>query len=461
MPLKTPNVIVFLTDDQGYGDLGIYGNPDLETPHIDRIGQEGVCLNQHYTGSPICAPARASFLTGRYNHRTGALSVESNRGLDRIALRESTIADVFKGGGYTTGMIGKWHNGLHDMQYHPNNRGFDEFVGFLNGGMHYWNWIIEYNGQPEQSDGRYLTDVFTDEAIGFIERHRAEPFFLYVAYNAPHLPLEAPEEDIRPFQEMGKFTRAVCQLYGMIRRMDICVGRVLEFLEKHGLEENTIVLFTSDNGPLFHGEGEACQKRYNGPFRGRKTDVLEGGIRVPGLIRWPAGLPRGRAFDGMLHFTDWMPTLLQACGIDDRPGLPLDGADVLGALRGEDGKIPTRRFWQFNRYDPIRNCNAAMRDKEWKLYWPRIEEAMKKLASDDPPYRKNFEVPHFTMDVSNPPVERELPPPGEPELYNIDEDPYENTDLAARHPDRVDRMKGELEAWFEAVEADRTARDPR
>ena len=172
-----PNIIVFLTDDQGYGDLGIYGNPDLDTPHIDRIGREGLCLNQHYTASPICAPARASFLTGCYNHRVGALSVESNRGLDRIVLGESTIADLFKANGYATGMVGKWHNGLHDMRYHPNNRGFDEFAGFLNGGMNYWNWIIEYNGQPKWSDGRYLTDVFTQDAIEFINRQQNRFFF--------------------------------------------------------------------------------------------------------------------------------------------------------------------------------------------------------------------------------------------------------------------------------------------
>ncbi|MDP6041280.1 MAG: sulfatase-like hydrolase/transferase, partial [Candidatus Latescibacteria bacterium] len=274
MASQQPNVIVFLTDDQGYGDLSIFGNPDLQTPNIDRIGHEGVCLMQHYSGSPICAPARATFLTGRYNHRVGALSVESNRGLDRIALRESTIADLFKQGGYKTGMTGKWHNGLHDMRYHPNNRGFDEFAGFMNGGMNYWDWIIEYNGQPKWADGRYLTDVFTDDAIDFIERHKTEPFFLYIAYNAPHGPLEAPEEDIQPFADLNKYTRAVCQTYGMIRRMDTGIDRILDALEKNNLDENTIILYTSDNGPVHLGKGENDQTRYNGPFRGMKYDVL-------------------------------------------------------------------------------------------------------------------------------------------------------------------------------------------
>ena len=153
-----PNIIVILADDQGYGDLGIFGNSYLKTPHLDRLAGEGLCLNQHYTAAPVCAPARASLLTGRYNHRTGALSTESHRGLDRIALCESTIADHLKAAGYATGMIGKWHNGLHDVRYHPNHRGFQEFAGFLNGGMWYYDWILDYNGQPRRSDGRYLTE---------------------------------------------------------------------------------------------------------------------------------------------------------------------------------------------------------------------------------------------------------------------------------------------------------------
>jgi len=451
MTTTQPNVIVFLTDDQGYGDLSIFGNPDLQTPNIDRIGHEGLCLMQHYTGSPICAPARACFLTGRYNHRVGALSVESNRGLDRIALRESTIADLFKQDGYKTGMIGKWHNGLHDMRYHPNNRGFDEFAGFLNGGMDYWNWIIEYNSKSKRSDGRYLTDVFTEDAIDFIQRHKNEPFFLYAAYNAPHGPLQAPGEDIQPFTDLNKYTEAVWQTYGMIRRMDAGIGRILEALEQNGLDKNTIILYTSDNGP----SPQKSEARYNGPFRGKKYDVLEGGIRVPGLIRWPAGLPQGEQFHDMLHFTDWMPTLLNACGIHIEPNCPSDGTDVLAALRGENNEVPNKRFWQFNRYDPIITCNATMRDGKWKLYWPRIPEAMQKLKADNDPFQKNFDVPHFMMDVSNPPVKRDLSLSGQPELYDINDDPHEITNLADQHPDLLNRMKAELETWFESVESDR------
>ena len=410
-------------------------------------------LTQHYTGSPICAPARASFLTGRYNHRSGALSVESNRGLDRIALREQTIANYFKAAGYATGMIGKWHNGLHDMRYHPNNRGFDEFCGFLNGGMWYFDWIIEYNGQPHHSDGTYLTDLFTDEAIAFIDRHKNEPFFLYMPYNAPHGPLEAPDEEIQPYIEMDKFTNAVSTTYAMITRMDKGIGRILDHLEKTGPTDNTIILFTSDNGPALFGKGDDDQRRYNGPFRGAKYDVLEGGIRVPAILRWPDGLPQDEEYHNMVHFTDWLPTLMAACGIDAKFSLPPDGVNQLPVLRGEWGKVNSKRFWQFNRYDPLGNCNAAMRDGEWKLYWPRIPEAMKKLSSDNMPYHENFNQPHILMDVSNPPVERTLSPPGEPELYNVEVDPHENNNLSKKYPNRLAKMKLELGNWFEEVEA--------
>ena len=457
--MPRPNVIVILADDLGYGDLGLYGNPDLKTPHLNRLAADGIRLTQHYTGSPLCAPARASLLTGRYNHRTGALSVESNRGLDRISLADETIADVFKRAGYATGMIGKWHNGLHDMRYHPNNRGFDEFCGFLNGGMDYWDWLIEYNGQPQNSDGTYLTDKFTNEAIDFINRHKNEPFFLYIAYNAPHAPLKAPEDEVRPYRETGKYNEAVSTLYGMIQRMDTGIGQILDVLKEQGLEDNTIVLFTSDNGPHL-GTGtinnqKMSLSRFNGPFRGMKQDVLEGGIRVPAIVRWPDGLPANQDIHAMLHFTDWLPTLAAACGIEADYSPPTDGMNQLSVLLGETESVPTQRFWQFNRYDPVLRCNAAMRDGDWKLYWPRIPEAMVKLPDDSADYHLNFGRPHVMKPVDNPPVERVLSKPKEPELYNLSDDPHETHNLAHDNVHRVRQMRNSLENWFEQVNADR------
>jgi arylsulfatase A len=452
------NIVLILADDLGYGDLGIYGNELVQTPYLDRLADEGVRLVQHYTCSPLCAPARAGLLTGRYNHRTGALSVESNRGLDRIDLREMTIADYFGSAGYTTGMVGKWHNGVFDMCHHPNNRGFDEFAGFLNGGMGYFDWILDYNGEARRSDSRYLTDVFTQESVNFIERHRNEPFFLFVSYNAPHAPLEAPEEEIETFADTDELNPAVKTLYAMIRRMDAGIGSILETLDRHGLTNNTIVLFTSDNGPWLGNQEMNGQtysmSRYNGPFRGMKQDVLEGGIRVPAIICWPDGLPQGLEVNEMIHFTDWLPTLLTATGVNKRHELALDGACALPILRGEKGNI-CKRFWQFNRYEPVRNCNGAMRDGDWKLYWPRIPEAMAKLGIDNVWYQRMFREPHFTMDIDRSSVKREVPTTGKPELYNIHQDHHESMELSEKYPDRLEKMILEYENWFEEVNLER------
>ena len=220
-----PNVVLILADDLGYGDLACFGNPLVRTPCLDQLCREGLSLTQHYSASPLCAPARAALLTGRYNHRLGAVDVPSNRGLDRIAPDERTVADEFSARGYVTGMVGKWHNGLHDPRHHPNAKGFQEFAGFLNGGMDYYQWVLDRNGQPEQFDGRHLTDVLTHEAMGFIRRHWQQPFFLYLAYNAPHAPLQAPEPLVAHYRQLGGLSEEVCCLYAMIEQMDAGIGQ--------------------------------------------------------------------------------------------------------------------------------------------------------------------------------------------------------------------------------------------
>ena len=464
-----PNVVLFLADDLGYGDLSCYGNTILATPHIDRLAAEGVRCSQHYSGAPICAPARAALLTGRYHHRCGALSVESNRGLDRIALRERTIGDAFAAAGYRTGYVGKWHSGLHDPRYHPNRRGFAEFAGFLGGIMDYWNWFLDYNGSPHRADGRYQTDVLTAEAVDFIRRCTAahgaasrQPFFLVVAYHAPHSPLQAPAESCAPFLRRGDLNPGLATMYGMVARMDEGIGQILDTLDATGTAHDTVVLLTSDNGPHLgperYGGRRLSMSRFNGPFRGQKQDVLEGGIRVPAIVRWPAGLPAGAACDEMIHFCDWLPTLAAAAGVTP-DGRPVDGCDQLPRLRGTAPAGAAPRFWQFNRYEPASHCNLAMRDGPWKLYWPRIPEAMVKLQEDNVEVRDLMSRGHFDMPVRNPPVERTLSAPGDPELYHIADDPCEARNLAAAHPDRVARMRVAAENWFASVEAERRAID--
>lgn len=440
-----PNVVIIMADDLGYGDIACFGNDALRTPNLDRLAAEGVTLTEHYSASPLCAPARAALLTGRYNHRVGAVDVPSNRGLDRIALDEKTMADVFRAAGYATGMVGKWHNGLHDPRHHPRARGFDSFVGFLNGGMDYYQWALDVNGETKYADGRYLTDVFTDASIDFIQDHAEEPFFLYLAYNAPHTPFQAPEPMIQYYRDMQRFNEPVSTLYAMIEQMDAGIGRIVSKLEELGLRENTIILFTSDNGPAFIDGAE----RYNGPFAGSKGSVLEGGIRVPALLS-AANLPSGTQVDAPVHFCDWLPTLCGLSGVTPRGTKPLDGQDRSATLAGE-AEPWSIYFWQRNRYEPVERCNGAVRDGDWKLVLPMREGGDWKDAGDNAFYFHGLRVPHWLMDIDPTLPDRPIGPEHAPRLFNIKADPGEAHDLAAAHPDRVAAMSARWDQWFAEV----------
>jgi arylsulfatase A len=465
-PAQRPNVVFILADDMGYGDFARF-HPQLQgcptTPHIESLMDEGVTFTQQYAASCVCNPSRACLLTGRYPHRTGSLDTLEWRGLERLALRETTLADILRAEGYATGLVGKWHLGAFDRRYHPLRRGFDETVCFR-GGMHdYYDWRLEAQDSIRRADGRYLTDVWTDEAVAFIERHREEPFFLHVTYNAPHTPLQCPEEDVAPFAETGLFDRGVSILYGMIRRMDAGIGRILETLEACGLRENTLVVFTSDNGPQFGTsteQGETLSTtRFNCQLHGAKGSTYEGGIRVPLVLRWPAGVEGPREEAAFAHFADWLPTLLSLLQIDRRPELPLDGVDLSSVVRDGTGEGCPQRCWQWNRYDPVVTCNAAIRDGDWKLVRPAVRELM------EVPDIEHLHTSMYHPEVFEErgllitPVEREIPPAPAPELYDLAADPLERRDLAAERPEIVRRLVGRLEAWFEDVEADRQSID--
>ncbi len=447
MSERRPNIVLILADDLGWGDLGSSGNPVVRTPNLDRMAREGVCLTRHYSASPICAPARAGLLTGRYPHRTGAVDVPSNRGLDRIHLGEQTLANVFARAGYRTGMVGKWHNGAHDPRYHPHARGFEHFCGFLNGGMDYYNWVLECDGEPLGADGRYLTDVFTDRACQFIERAEDRPFFLMVTYNAPHEPFQAPEDRIEPYRATGKLTEEVATLYGMIEVMDDGVGRLLKMLSERGCAEDTLVVFTSDNGPFLGG---GCH-RYNGDLRGAKGSVHEGGIHVPCLVCHPGRVRRGVEIDAVTHFCDWLPTLAGYCGIDPEPPHPLDGRDFSGLLRGGDAELPVRRFWQRNRYRPLPRCNGAVREGPWKLVFPMRSGGDVKSDLDTVPYREGLRRPAPVREVDPPLQDRDVGPVPAPELYHLESDPAETRDLAAKAPERRAALEAAWDEWFEEV----------
>lgn len=451
--MSKPNVVVIVADDLGYGDVGVFNAGRSHTPYLNDLATSSLLLSQHFSGAPVCAPARASLLTGRYHHRTGAVDTLEARGLDRLHLRERTIADFFGAAGYVTGMVGKWHNGAIDPRYHPTQRGFDEFVGFLGGGQDYYEWTLDDGRRRQDADGRYLTDVFTAEAVAFIRRHQSEPFFLYVAYNAPHTPLQAPAHLVDRYRNASN-TTAVATLYAMIEKLDSGVGAILGAIAGANLTENTIVLFTSDNGPQFAGEGDACTVRFNCGLNGSKCLVYEGGIRVPAIVRWPAGLPDGhRNTDYMAHMTDWLPTLAAACRVSLAGAAPLDGMDILPVLKGEPHKAPEVRFWQWTRYRPMSQSNAAMRDGSWKLVLPAILESLPITPEDLAIVRSTLKSggvargrlsggPSPKVDLTRPPQAR---------LFNLDIDPSETQDLAAAYPERRARMEQQLAVWFDDV----------
>jgi arylsulfatase A len=330
--------------------------------------------------------------------------------------------------------------------------------------MHdYYDWRLESGDRVQRADGRYLTDYWTDEAIEFLKRSPKDPFYLHLTYNAPHTPLQAPEEDLAVFRDRDDLSEAVKTLYAMIRRLDRNVGRLLENVDKLGLRENTLIVFSSDNGPQFGGSGDDCLDRFNCQLHGSKGSTYEGGIRVPAVVRWPAGLKQSDAGDNtFFHMCDWLPTLLSMAGVAPPKGLKLDGVDQTSALRGEDSSYKPKRCWQWNRYDPQIEYNAAIRDGDWKLVRPFVPEAF-----EVPDIKwldvSMYEPEHFIENgiITDPAPEVILPPAPPVELYNLNDDPLEQNNLALQRPQRVQHMERDLHTWFEDVCNDlkKTSRD--
>jgi arylsulfatase A-like enzyme len=461
-PAETsPNVIFILADDLGVGDLACYGNPHIDTPVLDELAAGGLRLTSHYSPSPLCAPARAGYLSGRFNHRTGAVDVPSNRGLDRLDLSEKTFGDYFRSAGYATALIGKWHNGAHCRDHLPHQRGFDLFFGFPNGGQDYWNWNLLRNDTHVPHDGRYLTVALTDAAVEFVTTNRDRPFALFLAHHAPHSPLQAPDDLVTKYSSrLGPDTsRAVVLVYAMIEAMDTAIGRLLAALDDHGLRGRTMIVFTSDNGAYLGRDPEhGAQERFAGGLSGNKGDMLEQGVRVPCLVSWPGKLPAGRVLDTPVHGCDWLPTLFSLANAAPPPDAkPLDGQNIMPLLLGGEAPDLENRalFFQRNRYAPVRHSNAAIRQGRWKLFWPGDPSTLKKDgARDAPPYRRGLTEPHWEM-----PLDAELDAPSTapqppPRLYDLAQDPAETTDLAGSHPELAERLARAHNAWFSEVDAE-------
>ena len=344
-----PNVIVFLSDDQGYGDFSFTGNRDISTPNIDGLARDGAFVENFFV-CPVCSPTRAEFLTGRYHPRGGVYSTSA--GGERLDLDESTIAEAFQAAGYATAAFGKWHNGMQ-APYHPNSRGFDEFYGFCSGHWgHYYSPMLEHNGEIVRGNG-FVIDDFTDHAIEFMEDHRDKPFFIYLPYNTPHSPMQVPDKYWNRFAEKDlsqlptqpknrkndKGLDHARAALAMCENIDDNVGRVLKKLDELKLSDNTIVVYFCDNGP--NG------RRYNAGLKGRKGSTDEGGVRSPLFVRWPNRIPAGTKVGMISGAIDLYPTLAKLCGVEVNSDNPLDGQSIALELQGAKVKRNPRKIFTY------------------------------------------------------------------------------------------------------------------
>jgi arylsulfatase/arylsulfatase A len=433
---ERPNVLIVLTDDQGFGDLGFQGNPVLKTPNIDAFAKASVNMTQFHV-SPVCSPTRSSMLTGRYNYRTGV--VDTFIGRSMMHPDEVTLAEVLFDHYYHTGLFGKWHLGdCYPMR--PQEQGFEEVLMHKGGGIAqpsdppggstYIDPILFHNGQAKKFKG-YVTDVLTDAAIDFMAKHKGQPFFTYVAYNCPHAPYQVTDADWKPYRgiDLGPdaFPKVgqpwagkkldqeeIGKAYGMISNIDQNFGRLLA-----KVPDNTLVIFYTDNG--------VGGMRWNGGLRNRKGTVYDGGIRVPFFVQWKGHL-QPRTLDQPAAHIDIMPTVLEACGIPLPEKVKIDGRSLLQLWKGEKADWPARNlFFQWHRGDvPELGRAFAVRGPRYKLV---------QAAGVNP---GKYEAKQ--------------------ELFDMQNDPYEEHDLAAEKPDVVKDLRAGYESWFQDVRAPATSR---
>ncbi|MBI3879346.1 MAG: sulfatase-like hydrolase/transferase [Verrucomicrobia bacterium] len=411
-----PNILLLVADDLGYGELSCQGNPEIPTPHIDSLARNGVRFTAGYVTAPLCSPSRAGLITGRFQSRFGhELNAIGKQNLDPeigLPLTERTLADHLKAAGYATGIVGKWHLGATE-KFQPLRRGFDEFFGFLHEGHYYvpppYRGVysrFRTNENPYDADNsliagtreivetNYLTDAFTREAVGFIERHRAQPWFLYVPYNAVHSPMQAKLADVEKFSAITNAHRAV--FAAMLHSLDESVGAILAKLRALGLEDDTLIFFLSDNG------GPTAElTSSNLPLNGGKGSLLEGGIRIPFLAQWKGRIPAGKVFTPPVSSLDLVPTALAAAGVDGG-GKNLEGSDLVPFLSGAKAGVPHEAlFWRIGE-------QRAARAGQWKFV-QRGKSAAK--------------------------------------LYDLDADISETHDLAAERPEVLARLQTAYANW--------------
>ncbi|VGO20437.1 sulfatase-like hydrolase/transferase [Pontiella sulfatireligans] len=426
-PSARPNILIVMCDDLGYADVGFNGAKDIRTPALDKLAAAGTVCTSAYVAHPFCGPSRMGLLSGRYPHEFGGQFnhppfQEGLTEYDSLGIpeEETLISTVLQDAGYFTGAIGKWHLGI-DKPFHPNTRGFDDFYGFLGGGHMYFpekyagiyerqnkagverinEYVLplEHNGEQVTPKG-YLTDELTGEAIRFIDtaaQKKKQPFFLYLAYNAPHSPMEASDEDLAVFSDIANPKRRTYA--AMVYAVDRGVARIVDSLKKNGQYDNTLIIFLSDNG------GKPSQGASNAPLRGQKGDTFEGGFRVPMFFHWPDNVPV-QTFNHPVSALDFYPTFVQLAGTKLPKGKELDGKDIMADLK--KGTSPRKGEMIYSMRHRNSYSDVSARRDDWKV-----------TRYGGQPWR----------------------------LFNIDEDPGENNDLATQHPERVQEMVKKAEGW--------------
>lgn len=423
---RSPNIVLILTDDLGYGDVGCYGCTDIRTPAIDNLAAEGVKFTTFYSNAPECTPTRTALLTGRYQHRVGGLECALGIGNvgrydDAIRLREShdmglptpetSIARILKNAGYATAISGKWHLG-YEPKFFPLRHGFDFSFGPIGGAVDYFHHC-EYTGEPAlylndkpvEREG-YLTDLITDEAVRFIQHKHHSPFFLYVAYTAPHTPYQGPDDKSPEPVSQENYNKGTRATYtAMVERMDEGIGKIVKTLEEHNVADKTLVVFMSDNGANKTGN--------NSPYSGYKGNLFEGGIHVPCIARWPGVLATGVVSDQPCITLDFSRSIVRAAGTKPEKNRPFDGIDILQAVETNQPIQKRTLFWRARRGN---NTRKAVRDGSLKYIWLKQEDEIKEY------------------------------------LFDLERDPAEKDNLFNSRRDDVQRLKILLENWEKEVQ---------
>jgi arylsulfatase A-like enzyme len=440
-----PNVVLIVSDDQGYGDLSCMGATDFRTPRLDELARAGARFTSFCVNSPVCSPSRASLMTGRYPGYAGVRNIlMAHRDTPGLAPDVPTLAEALKDAGYHTGLVGKWHLGAAEGA-RPADRGFDESFGHLGGAFDFYSHLIWgaanrevvrngkkgigflvhdlwENGEEVWRDGEYATEMFGERAVQFVRKsaRREEPFFLYLAFNAPHHPMHAPNKYKERFPDL-KADRQI--MAAMISAMDDQIGSVMDELERQGVRDNTIVLFMSDNGPSrqsrnwLDGSIDWYYGGSSGQLTGHKFSLFEGGVRVPAIMSWPSQIPAGQVLDGLALGMDVFPTVMSAAGID-ASGYTLDGQDLLPMVTAQAGSPHQDEdiFWEIG-------VQTAVRRGDWKL-------VLNGLLIDDLPQREPVHLSDLSVDLA------------------------ERTNLAAEHPTLVTEMQAAAERWRAGIEGE-------